>query len=385
MRKFNFILIRIIIFLNFAALLYFYFMGTVKLNKHPLIQSVKGILAAFRDILEDIECFYHDDSVSNGIRGYSCKNDSELSVTDDLANWVQRQNTNTASQWISPDIIGTLEDPVALFNDKATALTIYYPNYYNSDKNDLIILYPKFTKSPLFFSFKDISIQDKKDMMFGLMNNAVKERLSSEYEIRKNFKKKFKEMENYAQELKKNRLYFVKYTLNRHYKMEILLEKVEQFIINYKTGVECLIEILKGAVEIARETQDGEIIELNDIHIDMAIKNYSKIALSDTFPVSGSGSPEHISVEERYLEELQFAIFTAYTNGSTNRNNIRLKDIAPNMRRPCTPSAIIDRIKTYKKHRTHCFKKVMDNNKSKWELIESCRPIQKLLDKEYSV
>jgi len=360
-------------------------MSTANLNKQPLVQGVKGIFAAFHGVLENINVFYNDEGALNGIRGYSCNNDSELFMTDDLIKWVKRQmqNVNTASLWLDPDVIGTNNDAISLFNEKAKTLIIYYPNYYRTDKNDLIILYPKFTNSTLSFSKNTPPIQEKKDIIFGLMNHAVKERLSSEYETQRKFQNTFKDLENYTQDIKRRQFDFVKYILTECHNMDVPLEKAEQFIINFKESPEYLIEIVKKAIEIAHETQgDGTMV--NDIHIDLARKKLesSKIALPDISSVSSVSktyNSGHISLAEGYLDDLEKAISTTYSY--KNKNNIRLKDIALNMRRPCTPSAIIDRIKKYKRTETHCFEMLINKDKSRWALVEECRPIQKLLDK----
>jgi len=369
-------------------------MKAANLHKHPLVRGVKGIFDAFHDVLKNIKIFYNDAGDEEVIRGYSCSNDSELSMTDDLNCWVRNemQHLKSATKWLEPGSIG-----IGFFCENATeiVLIIYYPSYYKNNKNDLILLYPKFTANPLFPSSKEFSIQDKKDIIACLMENAVKERLSCEYDIETSMeknKKQFKRMEGYAQEIQgKSRgiqLDYVKYILNEHYKTNdiqvVLLEDAEPFIINHKGEKNELIDILKEAAEISRSMHfNTEKVELSRLVIDFAISNIEdkKLASPNNLTSPETSGGQH-SLTRFFLDQLQAAMTMVNQKGEKET----IKNVADCMPKGKTSAAIIDRCK---KHATAIKflmgKKNSQEVSSRWSSLRNFLPIEKILNDGYKI
>ena len=372
-------------------------MNVVDLHIHPFVKGLKQVFNAFSYLFVNVQGIYKDGTLAE-LRGYSCNDDTELTMTTELISWasVQRKNRKSITQWLEPDAVGKYKSSNDLFGEKATVLIIYYNSDCEENKNDLIILYAKLAETPLFTSPEKFSIHNKK-IVACLMEMAVKAMLSREYEIYRLMEaieehyKTIKDVSVYKDDelFQANRkqldyAYYILKELNKEHAIQIALsKKAEQVITAYKGEIQHLGDELVKAVKIAINTHPCPTgsLELDDIFlIGLTKKNIedSKSVSSSQPAASASTAGKatkrgQLTRTEALLNRLETAVKATIENDEKVTGMNVAKHIHPFK---ISAAAISDSIN---KHHDRIMT-LMAREPSRWRLLrDHFRPIQNVL------
>ena len=373
-------------------------MNIVDLHIHPLVKVIKRFFNSYPNIFENIVGIYKDKA--SGIECYSC-NKKQLHISELLIQWVivQRKNMkNTAWDWVAPNTLPLFreviqKDPNTIFDElKQTVCIIYHSSYCDKDKNDIVLLYPKFGKDSLFTTDEDFLLRNKKVFACS-MEVAIKTMLSREYEIHRlmedieqNFKNarelwKYRKEEQYKH--KEKELNVILKKLSKEYGIEVSLsEEAEQIAMEFKGGHQEIENELATAINVAINTisYPTESIELNDFLLSgiakMNIeesKAASTIKLASATAANKEGTKGQRRKAETFLDRLEAAVKITHENGEKPTG----KNVAVNMKPfKISAPAISDSISRYQKF----IVELMSDEPSRWKLLhELFKPIQNIL------
>ena len=369
-------------------------MNVVDLHIHPLVKVIRRFFNSCPDIFENIVGIYKDNA---GIQGYSCNGKT---LQTDLTQWAIPQRKNTKSityDWADPTTLPLFRDAIQkkpdIFDElQQTTCITYLNSYYDKDKNDLIILYPKFGKDSLFTDVEDFSPRNKK-IFVRSMEAVLKTMLSREYEIHrlmedvgKNFKNarelwKYKKDEQHKH--KEKELNALLKELGREYNIEVSLsEEAAQIAMEFKGSSQEIENELKTAINVAINTTPyhPESIELNDFFLSGIAKmnieesksaSPNKPAFSPTLNKEGAIGQRRRA--ETFLDRLEAAVKA--TKG--NDEKITGKTVGANVLPvEISAPAISDSISRYKKF----IVELMASEPSRWKMLrELFKPIQNIL------
>jgi len=278
---------------------------------------------------------------------------------------------------------------------KQTILAIHCSSYYEKNKNDIILFYPKFTENPLFTATKE-DLPYYKERFAWTMETTIKTILSREYEIHRlmeDMSKYRKNARNFLEHKKNEHLqakgkqlnyaYYILGKLNEQHQITVSLSKeAEQIILNFEGDTQELENELTTAVKLAINTipcPTGSI-ELDDFSLIGLIK--VNIEEGKTITPSGKSTSSNINKEsqmgqysrtEAFLNRLEVAV------GATRRKGEKPtgKNVARNMLPDeISAPAISDGIS---KHRDRILI-LMAREQSQWsQLRRHFRPIQNLI------
>jgi hypothetical protein len=380
--------------------------NVVDLHIYPLITVIEQIFKSYSNVFENIVGVYKDDV--SGIKNYSADG-RVIPVTDPFLKWASEQRkttTNVAPTWVAPDSIPLFNNDIQQEDDiqkennedifeelKRTTYIIYHNSFYEEDRNDLIILYPKFAENALFTAVKDFSQHDKK-IFARLMETTVKEMLSREYEIHslmkdtdvylKAVRKNWEHKKNEQHKIKGK---YLKYAgdifdkLKKESGIEILLsQEAEQIVIDYEGELQKFEKELTIAVKLAINTHSypTKNIELDDFSLigltkmnieeDKNVSSNKSTTVSDINKESEKGQ---YSKTERFLNRLETAVQITIECDE----KVIGKNVAAHMN--ITAPAISDGISQHRKR----IVKLMLNEPSEWPLLRAhFRPIQNVLN-----
>ena len=373
--------------------------NVVDLHIHPLVKVSKRIFdSCSNNILDDVVGVYADNLL--GIQGYSCSKKMQLPITEHFIQWanVQRKMAKTTlSTWVTPEQLPLFRDFIPKNNNnifdelKLTVCIIYHNSFYESDKNDLIILYLKLAKESLFSS-KEFSLRDK-NVFSRLMEAMTKPMLLREYEIHSLMKAMHKHFETARElwEYQKNEQYqtkgkYLHYAhhifgkLNKEYGIHISLSKeAENIIIAFEGELQKFENELITAVKVAANTlpfsagsielDEFSLIGLTKMNIEeRKIVSSGKSAVSDIHKESKTGQ---ISKSETFLNRLEGAAKAIIERGE----KVTGKNVATQL--SITPPAINDSLNRYHDY----IVKLMAQYSTQWSLLRRhFRPIQNILN-----
>lgn len=375
----------------------------IGLQIHPLVNVIEQIFNLYSDLFEDIIGIYKGVSV---IESYSCKNKEALPETERFISWASQQRAvkTTASVWKNPEELPFFKyeppplknvtrkkDPGFFGEFKKTALVIYYNGYYEKDKNELIVVYPKFEENSLFTDVESLSQHNKK-VFESLMEAAIKVMLSREYEIHSFMKevaielnmvrKTWERKKEEQLQTKGKQLYNAQSVLgklNNQCGMPILLsEEAEQIILNFEGDAKVLENELTRVVNLAINNPFYEskasirldslsLIRLENMNIEERKSNPSRKYVSyGTIKENKSGRNDKTEALLNRLEEAVKLLME-------NREKITGKNIAAKMK--ISPPAVSDSIYN---HRERIFN-LMSNEQSRWNLLYEFKPIRTII------
>jgi len=369
-------------------------MNVVDLHIHPLVKVIKRFLSASTDVFENIVGVYKDNF--SEIQTYSC-NEKVLPATT-ITNLIkQRTDTkNTTALWVNLDKL--FKDTGKKNNDifdelTATTLLIPYNSYYEKDKNDLIVVYPKLTENQFIDADKKFLPQYKKTLAF-FTETTIKLMLSREYEVHnlmedidkhlKNARDLWAYNKNEQHQTKGKQLAYANYIfgkLNNQYGIQITLSKeAEQIIINFEGELQKIENELITAVKLAVNTLPcpAGSIELDEFSLIGLVRMNIEESLS-----SPSGKPSNIRKEsltgqfsrtEKQLDRLEAAVKATLEKGQKATGKNVGKHVLPT---EISAAAISDSIRL---HRERIIM-LISREPSRWSLLRyHFRPIQSLFN-----
>ena len=364
-------------------------MNLIELHIHPLVKVIKRIFNSCSDILENIAGIYKDQSSVLQIVSYG----KEIPMTEHLIDWAsnQRQTSSPSFTWINPIELLSSKKNEDIFDElKRTACIIRHESFYEKDKNDLIILYLKFSENALCSAAKDFSAHDKN--IFGrLMEATIKILISREYEIHRwtedvdkslksaKFLLKHKKQELYQ---KLNFAHYILGNLSTEYGVKISLsQEAEQIILSFEGKLQEIKDELTTSVKLAINTLScpAESIELDDFSlIGLEKKNIEegKIALpvKSAFPdIHKEKRMGRYSRAAAFLDRLESAVRVTIEK----KEKVIGANVAANFsHRKITAAAISDAIKQH----NDIIPALISSEPTRWALTcNNFKPVQNLL------
>jgi len=370
---------------------------------YPLIVVLNRIFKFYSNLFENIVGVYTDNSFQ--IQSYS-SNKKNLPLTESVIEWIKeyRTTSKTAPLWLNPATIPLFKtDFISYYSEhkkpdssnksggqdilsqlKETTLMLFCSNFYEPDKNDLIILYPKTTSNnPLLTSFEKISYEQKL-MVATLIEGGIKSALLREYETHtfmddlvchqndlSNLLEKSKDEQSQSKEKQLEKAYYILGNLSKEHGVHLSFsEGSQQVFKNFKGDLSEIEKELKKAVNVAINTlPQKDTIELSESYLaGLILKNIeeNKSVSSKKTPHTSTADTDQnennmgqITRARKFLDRLN-----AGAKITVNNNEKLLwKNVSANM--GVFPPAITDHLKRHKSH----IKKLMSEEPLRWSSL----------------
>ncbi|MDR2972614.1 MAG: hypothetical protein LBU83_11925 [Bacteroidales bacterium] len=309
--------------------------NVINSHVHPLLKVIEWISVSYSEIIENIIGVYNDGSPV--IQEYSYN--EKVSSTTDFIPWaIERRKETKTYEWVDTTTLpfkdaAQKDNKAKKFDDVTEALIIYCKSNPEQNENDLVILYPKFTKNVLLTAVENFLPHYKKVLSY-LMERTIKTMLPHEYEIHSfmkdvyeyfdDVKKDWEHRKNEQQQVKGKKLNNVQFLLgklNSQSGVHISLsEEVELDILNFEGDIKELENKLTRAVKFAiNRHPSATAIKLDDFLL-AGLKNIEDSkTVSSTKPASSSDINRDKQIGQfgrikRYLYRLEDAVKATLAN-----------------------------------------------------------------------